>query len=119
MSVKQRKHTDGNYKIVRNMDIRKITNMSKRHSRYTLNVLVPNTESLSEVEEALRRGIAQIPRHPKVLSGPTYVGVASISPTDMTFLIEAECVERDMPAVSLYLNREIRLILEHEGIKAK
>lgn len=65
MSVKQRKHTDGNYKIVRNRDIRKITNMSKRHSRYTLNVLVPNTESLSEVEEALRRGIAQIPASPQ------------------------------------------------------
>ena len=112
-------NAEGNYKIVRNMDIRKLTNMSKRHSRYTLSILIPNSESLAQVEEDLVRGLATIEPHPKLISGPTYVGVTSIGPDKMTLLIDAECLERDMNAVSLYLNREIRLMLEREGINAK
>ncbi|MBQ9006890.1 MAG: mechanosensitive ion channel, partial [Atopobiaceae bacterium] len=112
-------NAEGNYKIVRNMDIRKLTNMSKRHSHYALSIVVPYSESLTEVEKKLVAGLSGIAPHPKVITGPTYVGVTSIAPDKMTLLIDAECLERDMNAVTLYLNREIRLMLERQGINAK
>ena len=113
-----------NILVLNNHDIRDILNLSKESSRVKVEFQISNQEPLTKVEALLEQKLPEIgAKCDKILSGPIYLGVISISgksvqPTK-TLGILATCEQKDVEKVGLFLNREISLLFEQEKIELK
>ena len=113
-----------NTMIISNHDINKITNMSKELSEFRLEVRVRASESLPKIEELLNRELPEIAKKSKLFrKGPYLLGVNSYSGAALgsgaqviSLTVAATIREQDTIAVKLFLNREICLLFEREGI---
>ncbi|MBQ1415142.1 MAG: hypothetical protein IIY92_04325, partial [Lachnospiraceae bacterium] len=82
-------------------------------------------ESLLRLEELLNRELPSIGRkNSKIVEGPYLLGVTSLSGCELgvplqilTLSIDAVVKQKDSYDVKLYLNREIHLLFEREGVK--
>ena len=113
-----------NILVLNNHEIRDILNLSKESSRVKVEFQISNQEPLAKVEALLEQQLPEIgAKCDKILSGPTYLGVISISGKTMqptkTLGIVATCEQKDMEKVMLFLNREISLLFEQEKIELK
>ena len=113
-----------NILVLNNHEIRDILNLSKESSRVKVEFQISNQEPLAKVEALLEQNLPEIgEKFDKILSGPSYLGVISISGKTMqptkTLGIVATCEQKDMEKVSLFLNREISLLFEQEKIELK
>ena len=107
-----------NIKIVSNRDVRNVVNMTKLSSSYFLTVKVPANVPLETYEAILNRELPGIgERDKRILGIPAYIGVDEISAYYLSLLVMAECREQDYFDVKYYVNREIWLALEKEGIR--
>ena len=113
-------NNDGNIKHFSNRDVRNILNLSRRNCQYTINVTIAGDASLKEVEEILSRELPRIGEStPEIINGPEYKGVKGFSINGVIISISAECKEHNYGKVRSKINREIRLILEENGIVIK
>jgi hypothetical protein len=99
--------------------------MSKELSEFRLELRVNADESLLRLEELLNRELPAIGRkNSKIVEGPYLLGVTSLRGCELgvqlqilTLSIDAVVKQKDSYDVKLYLNREIQLLFEREGIK--
>ena len=83
-----------------------------------LTVKVPANVPLETYETILNRELPGIgERDKRILGIPAYIGVDEISAYYLSLLVMAECREQDYFDVKYYVNREIWLALEKEGIR--
>lgn len=109
-----------NIKIINNHDIHNVVNMTRLNSWYALELPIPVTTPVQQMEQALKKALPEIgKRNPNILSGPYYKGINAISSSSMTIAVIAECREENYRKVQRYLNREILLLFEREGIVFK
>lgn len=114
-----------NTMIISNHDISRIINMSKDLSDFKLEIRVRATESLERIEEILNRELPEIGKKCELIrKGPYLLGVNSFSGSALgtyaqliSLSVAATIQEKDTIAVKLFLNREIRLLFEREGIE--
>jgi hypothetical protein len=99
--------------------------MSKRLSEFRLEIKVPSDQPLIPLEEMLDRELPGIgEKCSKIISGPYLIGVTELTSGNMGMMrksgtvltIGAKIQEKDNYNVKLFLNREIKLLFEREGI---
>ena len=113
-------NNDGNLKHFSNQNVKNILNLSRRNCQYTINVTIASDQSLTEVEEILKRELPKIGKNtPEIIKGPEYKGVKGFNAGSVTLENSAECKEHNYGKVRSQLNRSVRLILEENGIAIK
>lgn len=113
-------NNDGHIKAMCNRDVKNVLNLSRRNCRYTIDITIGYEASLQQVEEILVQELPKIGEGiDEIISGPTYRGVTNLGNGGMTLTIIAECKEQNYGKVRTRLNREIRLMLEKNGISIK
>ena len=110
-----------NILILNNHEIKSILNMSKCLSEFDLDITVPSDQPLIPLEEMLNRELPGIgEKCSAIISGPYLVGVTELASgtrkPGMVLTIGADIQEKDDYDVQLFLNREIKLLFEREGI---
>ncbi len=116
----------GNILNVGNQEIRTVMNLSKSISGYNLDIYVLESEPLPRIEELFRRELPALAAKCDKIHGPIdYQGVVQLGHPDnylvtislKTLRIAVQCEQRDLYDVQLFMNREICLLLEREGIQ--
>ena len=108
----------GNIKIIRNQEIKDVINMTQKNSWCNLEISIPLSQPLSDVESLLSENLSHIGSSiQEIVSGPYYKGVSSIGNGNMTLSIIAECNEGDYYTVQRALNRSIQELFANQGIK--
>lgn len=104
-------------KIVNNSSISGVINMTKQYSYSTCDVGVEYGESLEHIESVLERELPHIKEHlPAIVAGPFYKGVVSLGDSSVVIRILAQCRENDRVQLGRDLNREVKLMFDHNGI---
>ncbi len=115
-----------NILIISNHNIEDILNLSKEFSQGKVEFRVSSNTSLSELEDILNRELPEIgKRNEKIVFGPYLVGVTVLNKNDagfphtagMSLAVAAMCEQKNTYEVTLYLNRELKLLFEREGIR--
>ncbi|MBQ8137430.1 MAG: mechanosensitive ion channel family protein [Clostridia bacterium] len=113
-------NNDGNIKNFCNRDVKNILNLSRMNCNYTIHVTIGTEQPLPKVEEMLNRELPRIAREtPEIIKGPVYEGITGFSGSNVTISIATECKERNYGKVRRKVNREVRLLLEKNGITIK
>jgi len=107
----------GNIKIIGNRDVKNVLNMTRKSSWYPLEISIPANQPLQDIEKMLTEQLPHIGESdPKILSGPFYRGVTSISKGAITLTIITECNEEDYFSVQRSVNHAIHELCEEKGI---
>ncbi len=126
---------ENNVVIISNHSISNIVNLSRRLSRYLLNVKIAMDANVEEIEAILNRELPEIgKRCAGIVSELRYCGVKEfgggagamggmggigVRGPSITLLIEARCNEKDLEEVNLFVSREVLLLFKREGIELR
>lgn len=109
--------TDGNIKIFNNSEISGVLNMTKETSVAMASISIEYGQDIEYVEAVLARDLPALrEKNPKILDGPTYLGISELGDSGVTMRIIARCSERDVRGVNRFLNREVLQIFYRNGI---
>ena len=108
---------DGNIKIYNNSEISGVLNMTQQASLAMVTIGVEYGQDLDYVEAVMERDLPKLKENnPKILEGPTYLGVSELAESSVNILIMCKCHEADIKGVNRYLNREVLQIFYRNGI---
>ena len=108
----------GNILIIGNSNVSNVVNMTRMNSWYPLELRFAGGASFPATEELLIKELPTIGANiPEIISGPIYKGIIGLSGDVVTVSIISECDESDIHKVERSLNKEIREMLEKNGIK--
>ena len=106
-----------NIKIIGNRDVKNVLNLTRLNSWLPIEITVPTSESLDQIEEILDAQLPIIGKQIKeIIRGPYYYGVLSMSKGNMTLSILAECREEDYHKVQRKLNKELLVLFKQNNI---
>ena len=109
---------DGNIVALNNRDINMTTNMTKLNSWCRCEFTVSSEYAIEEIDEIMQRELPEIGKQDlRILKGPDYQGIIALEGGKMTFLITAECREKDMSAVHQIIIRSVQQILTKAGYR--
>ena len=81
------------------------------------NIRIEYGQDIEHVEEVLKQELPGIrERNPKILDGPTYLGVSELGESGVDILVICKCSERDVKGITRYLNKEVLQIFYRNGI---
>ena len=111
-------------RFINNSDIRSVVNKSIRNSAYRTEIILLTMKTVEQIEELFNRELPEIgSRSDLIISGPSLNGIVKVSGSikagtgiKITLRIMFECAERDRDEVRDFINREIFLFCEREGI---
>jgi len=107
----------GNILIIANSDIREIINLSEELSIAITEVSVEYSADLDKVERIINDSLQTIKEKiPKIIEGPTYDGVDELGDSAIIVRIIAHCDEKDRISVRRALNKEVKSVLDKNGI---
>ena len=108
----------GNIKIFNNSDISGVLNMTKETSYASVTVSLDYTQDVDYVTEVLDRELKLLKdRNPKIVTGPSSLGVSGLNDRQYTVTVVAGCNEKDVAATNRYLNKAILEIFKENGIQ--
>ena len=103
-------------KIISNHDVKSVINKSRLHSWVNIDLTLPVSTNLDELEAMFKRRLPEIRAEiPSILSGPYYRGVRSLNGSKLTVGVSAECEQRDYVAIQRAMNRRLLAIMTEEG----
>ena len=107
----------GNIKIVNNSEIKTVINKTKHQSVANCSINVTSEVPLVKVEEIILSALPQI-RHsiPAITADIVYKGINTVSDITTEMLFTARCYEEDLYQVQRDLHRELKLLLDRNGI---
>lgn len=115
-----------NVLIISNHAISDVINLTRDVSLHTLELKVDASETLERLEEVINRELPGIQKRNDNIIELNLIGVTDLgsktglpNTSTMTLTIGAYCQQGDMYNVRVYLNREIKLLCEREGIVIK
>ena len=114
---------------ISNHSISTVVNLSRRLSWYTLYVKIDIESHIEDIEALLNRELPEIGKRCAGIVGELHYrgvkefggggggasGIGMRSPT-VTLLIDAQCKEKDLEDVNLFVSREVLFLLKREGI---
>lgn len=111
------KNIYGNILIIANSDIREIVNLSEELSYAVTEVSIEYSADIVKVEEVIKNNLASIAEKiPKIVVGPIYDGVDQLGDSAVIVRIIAHCEEKDRLDVRRALNKELKIVLDHNNI---
>ncbi len=111
------KNIYGNILILANSDIREIINLSEDLSFAISEVSIEYSADLDKVEKIIKTNLPSIKEKiPEICEGPVYDGVDQLGDSAVIVRIIAHCEEKDRISVRRALNKELKSILDKNGI---
>lgn len=111
------KNIYGNILIIANSDIREIVNLSEELSFAISEISIEYSADLDKVEEIIKHNLATIKdKIPQIVQGPIYDGVDQLGDSAVIVRVIAHCEEKDRMNVRRLLNKELKLVLDKNGI---
>ena len=108
---------DGNIKIYNNSEISGVLNMTKEASIAVTKIDIEYGQDIDYVEEVLKRELPKLKDdNPKILEGPTYLGVSELGASGITISIFARCYETNVMNTVRYMNKAVLKIFYKYGI---
>ena len=108
---------DGNIKIFNNSDISGVLNMTKEASVAVSTISIEYGQDIDYVEAVLERELPALKENnPKILDGPTYIGVSNLGASGVDLTVVCKSFETDVKGVSRYMNKEILKIFYRNHI---
>lgn len=105
-------------KIVNNSQIGAVVNLSENISAVACEIDIDYSEDLEKVEKIIKDNLEDIKsRIPQIATMITYVGVTSLGVNYMSLLIVADCDQVNYEIVQMALLRELKLMIDRNGIK--
>jgi small conductance mechanosensitive channel len=111
------KNIVGNILIIANSDIREIINLSEDLSAAISEISVEYSQDIDKVEEIIKNNLASIKEKiPEIIEGPKYSGVEELGDSAVIVRVVAHCDEKDRINVRRILNKELKRVLDENGI---
>ena len=111
------KNIYGNILIIANSDIREIINLSEDLSFAVSEISIEYGADLDKVEEIIKSNLPSIKeKFPQILVGPVYDGVDQLGDSAVVVRVIAHCEEKDRINVRRVLNKELKRVLDENGI---
>ncbi len=107
----------GNILIIANSDIREIINLSEDLSAAISEISIEYSEDIDKVEEIIKNNLQHIKEKiPEIIKGPKYDGVDQLGDSAVIVRVVAHCEEKDRINVRRILNKELKRVLDENGI---
>ncbi len=107
----------GNILIIANSDIREIINLSEDLSAAISEISIEYSADIDKVEEIIKRNLSEIKdKIPEIIKGPKYDGVDQLGDSAVIVRVIAHCDEKDRINVRRILNKELKRVLDENGI---
>ena len=116
---------DNNAVTISNHSIDTVVNLTRRLSWYALCVKIDIASNIEDIEALLNRELPEIGKRCAGIVGELHYrgvkefgggsGFSMRSPT-VTLLIDAQCNEKDLEDVNLFVSREVLFLLKREGV---
>ncbi|BCR35734.1 mechanosensitive ion channel family protein [Mariniplasma anaerobium] len=111
------KNIYGNILIIANSDIREIVNLSEELSFAISEVSIEYSADLDKVEDIIKQNLPLIKEKiPQIVQGPIYDGVDQLGDSAVIVRVIAHCEEKDRLKVRRLLNKELKILLDKNGI---
>ncbi len=111
------KNIFGNILIIANSDIREIINLSEDLSSAISEISIEYSADIDKVEEIIKSSLPQIKEKiPEIIKGPRYDGVEQLGDSAVVVRVVAHCEEKDRINVRRVLNKELKRVLDENGI---
>jgi len=111
------KNIYGNVLIIANSDIREIINLSEDLSFAISEISIEYSADLDKVEEIIKNSLPKIKEIiPAIIEGPIYDGVDQLGDSAVIVRVVAHCEEKDRINVRRILNKELKRVLDENGI---
>lgn len=111
------KNIFGNILIIANSDIREIINLSEDLSSAISEISIEYSADIEKVEEIIKSNLPSIKdKIPEIIKGPIYNGVDKLGDSGVVVRVVAHCEEKDRIDVRRALNKELKRILDENGI---
>lgn len=111
------KDSGGNIQIINNSDMRNIINRSNLESKAICDVEIANNYKIEKIEKALKEAADSIKLKCQFIKDPKYKGIQSIGKDAMVARIEATVNEKILYDAQRYMNREIKIAFQNNGIE--
>ena len=107
----------GNIKIVNNSEIKSVINQTKLQSIANCSINVSSAEPLEKVEKIIKDALPEIKQNiPAITDDIIYKGINSVTDVSTELLFSARCYEEDLYQVQRDLHRQLKLLLDKNGI---
>lgn len=110
------KDSGGNVQIVNNSDMRNIINRSSSESKAICDIEISNKYNITLIDKAFTEAAVSIKTKYALIKEPKYKGIQSISQDNLTVRVEATVNEKILYDAQRYMNREIKIALQNNGI---
>ncbi len=109
----------GNIKIINNSEIKSVVNQTKLMSVANVYINVTSKEPLEKVEKIILGALQDVKNNiPAITENIIYKGVTKITDITTELLFGAKCYEEDLYQVQRDLHRELKLLLDKNGIES-
>ena len=107
----------GNIKIINNSEIKSVINKTKLQSVANCSINVTSEVPLVMVEDIIKNALPEIRQSiPAITDDIVYKGINTVSDITTEMLFTARCYEEDLYQVQRDLHRELKLLLDKNGI---
>jgi small-conductance mechanosensitive channel len=107
----------GNVLIIANSDIREIVNLSEELSYAVSEISIEYSADINKVEEIIKKSLPGIKEKiPAITDGPKYDGVDQLGDSAVIIRVIAHCEEKNRLDVRRALNKELKVVLDNNGI---
>ncbi|MCD6482295.1 MAG: mechanosensitive ion channel family protein, partial [Candidatus Izimaplasma sp.] len=111
------KNIFGNILIIANSDIREIINLSDDLSFAISEISIEYSADIDKVEKIIKSNLPNIKEKiPEIIEGPIYDGVEQLGNSSVVVRVVAQCEEKDRINVRRFLNKELKRVLDENGI---
>ena len=111
------KNIFGNVLIIANSDIREIINLSDDLSFAISEISIEYSADIDKVEKIIKSNLPSIKEKiPEIIEGPIYDGVEQLGNSSVVVRVIAQCEEKDRINVRRFLNKELKRVLDENGI---
>ncbi len=111
------KNIFGNILIMANSDIREIINLSEDLSAAISEISIEYSQDIDKVEEIIKSNLPSIKEKiPEIIKGPKYSGVEELGNSSVVVRVVAHCDEKNRINVRRALNKELKRVLDENGI---
>jgi small conductance mechanosensitive channel len=109
---------EGDVKVINNSQIRSIVNMSQHASLAKCYFTIGYGENLAKVEELISQNMEEIALElPNAIGELAYKGVVEFNERGVQLRVDARCLEVNRVPLVREMNRQIKLLLDKNGIK--
>ncbi|CAH2714650.1 Small-conductance mechanosensitive channel [Neobacillus rhizosphaerae] len=109
----------GEVHILPNGSITQVTNFSLNNSIAIVDIAISYGEDIEKAEKVIEEALKTMPSHYEELTkAPELLGIQTMGPTEIVLRVIAETLPMKQSGVSRAIRKDIKLLLDENGIKA-